>query len=63
MARYARLILELDLHPDAIDGRIVPEDGPGRASTDSLEFTSAIEAMRTGPVTDHRCSSDERSRT
>lgn len=63
MAGYARLILELDLHADSIDGRIVPHEGLSRASTGWLEFTSAIEAMRTGAVTDHRCSSDGRSRT
>jgi hypothetical protein len=63
MAGYARLILELDLHADAIDGGIVPDEGLSRASTDWLEFTSAIEAMRTGAVTDHRSSGDERSRT
>jgi hypothetical protein len=62
MAGYARLILEPDLHADAIDGRTVPDEGLSRASADWLEFTSAIEAMRTGAVTDHRCSSYERSR-
>jgi hypothetical protein len=63
MAGYARLILELDLHADAIDGRTFRKRARSRASTDWLEFTSAIEAMRTGAVTDHGSSSAERSRT